>query len=516
MIDTLEKLNQKFNNKYSYLKLLNVVYDKDSLLCTITLLYPYQIEEIPSEDRDEIIKFYQEFLSLNAEVKVKFKKSFLDECLILEEVVEFFKNNKKGLYPYLSKENIKASYSEQNVEIFISLNQDVLALLDDFELASQIKQHIEKLFIANVRVIIAENEDTLSDEIDAEDLISSASNVNRVRRYDVKLEKKLIGGDIIPKPEHIIDIKSPKNAVILSGFLTNKNRKDYIQKKGKNAGKEKSLYTFTLRDKEGSIDCVYFCGKTHLKDMESLDDLFMLLCVGNVQVGLNGKLTYYIKKISLASPCEEIVEVSNPDGERYVRKKVVFPDVMPSNTQTNLFDDKLRYNDYIMNNSFVVFDIETTGLDPETCEITEIGAVKIENGEITERFQSFAKPSHPIPDEVVKLTNITNEMVAHAPRIEDVVYDFYDWSRNCIISGYNIVGFDMKFIRKVAEKIGVKFDNELIDAFIVARQSGLRLGNYKLGTVVKALGLTLVDAHRAYNDAHATALVLMELNKRKK
>ena len=76
--------------------------------------------------------------------------------------------------------------------------------------------------------------------------------------------------------------------------------------------------------------------------------------------------------------------------------------------------------------------------------------------------------------------------------------------------------FDLKFIRKVAEKIGVTFDNEIIDALIVARQSGLRLGNFKLGTVVKALGLTLVDAHRAYNDAHATALVLMELNKSKK
>lgn len=514
MIDTIEKLNERYNNKFNYLKLLNVVYDKDLSQCTITLLYPYQIDEISAEDREEVIKFYQEFLSLSGELKVKFKKSFLDESLILEEVYEYFKNNKKGIYPYINKESITSSYQGQDVEINITLNQDILALLDDFDLELQVKRHIEKLFIANVKVNLIENDETLPDEIVADDLPSAETN--KTKRYEVKLEKMLFGGEIIPKPEYIKDIKKPKAAVILSGFLSNKNRKNFIQKKGKNAGKEKALYTFTLRDKEGSIDCVYFCGKAHEKDMESLDDLFMILCVGNVEVGLNGKLTYYIKKLALASPIEEIIEVKVEDGEVYKHKKVVYPDIMPSNKQSNLFEEKIKYNDYIMNNKFVVFDIETTGLDPEQCEITELGAVKIENGEVTERFQSFAKPSHPIPEEVTKLTHITNDMVANAPRAEDVVYDFYEWSRGCIISGYNIIGFDMKFIRKVAEKINVKFDNELIDALIVARQSNLRLGNYKLGTVVKALGLTLEDAHRAYNDAHATALVLMELNKLKK
>jgi DNA polymerase-3 subunit alpha (Gram-positive type) len=202
--------------------------------------------------------------------------------------------------------------------------------------------------------------------------------------------------------------------------------------------------------------------------------------------------------------------------EGFKHKRVVFPDMMPYEKQSNLFEEKVVYNDYIMNNKFVVFDIETTGLDPEYCEITELGAVKIENGEITERFQSFAKPSHPIPEEVVKVTNITDEMVAHAPKAEDVVYDFWEWSRGCILSGHNVVGFDIKFIRKVAEKIGVRFDNEMIDTLIVARQSGLKLGNYRLGTIAKALNISLVDAHRAYNDAYATAKVLMELNKLKK
>lgn len=515
MIDTLELLNKKFNNKYEFLKLLDVVYNKDTSLCTITLLYPYTVPEIVQADRQEIIDFYQEFLSLKGELKIKFKKSYLDEVLIVDEVVNFFKNHRKGLLPYIEKSNISSIQDGLNVFIKLSLNQDVLALIDDFELANAIKKHIEKNFITNASVEVVENEDVLSDEIVADDIIPQST---KARRYEVKVEKKLIGGDIIPQPEYIGDNKNPKESVILSGFISNKNLKTYIQKKGKRAGQERNLFTFTLRDESGSIDCVYFCGKTHEKTMNGLEDLFLLLMVGDLKKGLNDKLTYYVRKVSLASPLTDNLSLQESDSQEepeYVRKKVVVPEIIPRSTQSNLFEAKVKYNNYIMDNTFVVFDLETTGLNPEECEITEIGAVKIENGEITERFSSFAKPKNPIPEEVERLTNITNEMVANAPRVEDVIYDFYDWSRGCIISGYNIIGFDMKFLKKVADRLSLKFDNEVIDAFIVARTSGLKAGNFKLGTVVKALGLSLKDAHRAYNDAHATAQVLMELNKLK-
>ena len=110
--------------------------------------------------------------------------------------------------------------------------------------------------------------------------------------------------------------------------------------------------------------------------------------------------------------------------------------------------------------------------------------------------------------EVQLLTHITDEMVKDAPSIENVIADFYDWTRGCVLSGYNVIGFDMKFIKKAGQKY-----NDIIDTLIVARTSKLRCSNYKLGTVVSALGLTLEGAHRAYNDAHATAQVLLALSK---
>lgn len=515
MIDIKELLNKNFNNKYNFLKFYSIVYEEKLVLCTITFLYPYTIDEISGEDKKDIEDFIKNYLSLNGEVKVKLKKSYLDARLILEDIVKFFEQHKKGLLPYISLENISIQSQKLDVNIQIKLNQDIVSLIDDFELKSMLKDYLDKLYIANFSIDIIENEESLPDEIECDDILPT---LTKARRYNVVIEKKLVGGDIIPKPEYIKDNQKQKASVILAGFISNKAQKKYVLKKGKHAGEEKSLFSFVLKDIEGSIDCVYFCPKTHEKTLDSLEEQSFILCVGDLKPGINGKLTYYIRKISLASPCyEEAKKEEDLTVEAIFQnhKQVVFPDLLPRSTQSFLFDQKAAYNDFILKNNIVVFDLETTGLDPDLCEITEIGAVKIDHGEVTERFSSFAKPKNPIPLEVQQLTHITDEMVAKAPKIEDVIIDFYEWSKDCIISGYNIVGFDLKFVKKITNKLHLPFANTVIDTYIVAKQANINPSNYKLGTVVKFLGLKLEGAHRAFNDAYATAQVLMELNKKK-
>ena len=513
MKNLVEIINEHFNNKYNYLKLLDIIYDRENMLCQITFLYPYQIEKIEDEDRSEIEKFIQEFFHINATIKIKYKKSFLDEKLIKADTIKFFIENKKALMPYIEESNISSTNHEQDVDVSIHLNQDILALIDEAELKNELKTFLSKLYIADFNIELKQTEDKLPDEIIAQDIQVSRA---KVKRYKVEVIKKVVGDDIIPMPEFIGENKVPKVSVILAGLISNINQKKFILKKGKNAGKEKSLFTFNLRDSSGVIDCVYFCPKTHENALNALQDGDFLLLVGDLKVGLTNKLTYYIRKISYATMTKEVLSDVTSDNPLKNHKQIIFPETITNSTQTNLFEVKSSYDDYIMNNKFVVFDLETTGLDFETSEIIEIGAVKIENGEIKERFSSFAKPKFPIPLEAQKINNITNEMVEFAPKIEDVIIDFYNWSKDCIISGYNIVGFDMKFLTKVASKIGLNFDNEIIDTMIVVRQSKLRTTNYKLTTVAKALGIDLTDAHRAYNDAHATAKVLMELHKLKK
>lgn len=96
MKNLVEIINKHFNNKYNYLKLLDIIYDRENMLCQITFLYPYQIEKIEDEDRSEIEKFIQEFFHINATIKIKYKKSFLDEKLIKADTIKFFIENKKA------------------------------------------------------------------------------------------------------------------------------------------------------------------------------------------------------------------------------------------------------------------------------------------------------------------------------------------------------------------------------------------------------------------------------------
>ena len=509
MIDIVSSLNKEFENRYDFLKFLDIVYETDISLCTLTFLYPYDEEEFSLKDQKEIQKYIQKLFSLNGSVKVKFKKSYLDEKLVKNEIIEYFKLNKKALMPYISEENISSFNEGRELNITIKLNRDILKLVNVFELKNNIKDYVEKMFIANANITIKENDEGLPEEIECDDILPVAT---KARRYKVKITKKIFGKEIVPMPEYISDMKKQKTSVILSGTVLNKNKKTFTIKKGKKQGEEKSLYSFVLKDCEGEIECVYFCPKSHEKDMEKFGDGSMLLCVGDVRPGLSGKLTYYVRSMSL---CTDKIEEEVSIYKSHKTKKVVNVDILPRSNQENIFDKKPNYNQFIKENNIVVFDLETTGLDSENCEITEIGAVKIEHGEVTERFASFARTKEPIPLEVQKLTHITDEMLIGAPNIEDIIQEFFEWCDGCIISGYNVINFDMKFVNKVASKIGIEFKNQVVDTINVVRKSGLRLTNYKLGTVVKALGLVLNDAHRAFNDAYATAQVLLELNKEK-
>ena len=514
MNEILQKLNKACDYKYDFLKIYEVIYDKNSNLCTFTFLYPLSHSDMTAEDRTELEKLLKSTLSLNANVKVKFKKSFLDDILIHREIAIFFTNEKKSLAPYIFDDNIILSTDNENVNIKIKLNQDIFAMINDLELKNEMLAYLNEKFIAQFSIDIEENEEKIPNFIDAPDLESNSKN--KVDRDEVEILKKIVGSEINPKPEYIKNNKKPKSMVILAGKISNIVKKTFKIKKGKKAGEDKAFYTFMLDDGD-KIDCIYFCSKTNEKVMDSLQDDMFLLCFGDINVGLSGNNTYYIKKISWAQRKEMQTQTVENQACNYSNHiPVVIPEKIELTAQTFLFDKKINYNDNVKGKSVVVFDIETTGLNFEEDEITELGAVKIVDGVIKEKFSTFVKPSKPIPLEVQNLTHITNEMVKNAPSIKDVIYDFKQFSENCLLCGHNVIGFDLKFIKKAGEKFGLYFKNQVIDTLVLARSSSLRLPNYKLGTIVTALGLSLEGAHRAYNDALATAQVFLELSKVRK
>ena len=163
-----------------------------------------------------------------------------------------------------------------------------------------------------------------------------------------------------------------------------------------------------------------------------------------------------------------------------------------------------------LDDTFVIFDIETTGLSKETESITEIGAVKVVDGKIIDRFSTFVNPERPIPAEITKLTGITNEMVADAPVITEILPKFLEFCQDAVLVAHN-ANFDTGFIRLNAErKCDIEVKNTVLDTLELSRALLPELKKHKLDIICEQLGVSLEGHHRAVNDAEATAEVFLK------
>ena len=162
-----------------------------------------------------------------------------------------------------------------------------------------------------------------------------------------------------------------------------------------------------------------------------------------------------------------------------------------------------------LDGSFVVFDIETTGFSPLTCKIIEIGAVRVENGEITDRFSTFVNPKVPIPFRIEQLTSINDGMVMGAPPIEEVLPEFLKFCDGAVMVAHN-ADFDMSFIIENCHRKGLPDDFTYVDTVGMARFLLPALNRFKLDTVAKAVGVNLQHHHRAVDDAECTAHIFVK------
>ncbi|CAM1380274.1 PolC-type DNA polymerase III [Fusobacterium nucleatum] len=154
---------------------------------------------------------------------------------------------------------------------------------------------------------------------------------------------------------------------------------------------------------------------------------------------------------------------------------------------------------------FVVFDIETTGLNSHTNEIIEIGAVKIKAGRIVDRYSQLINPGRPIPYHITEITSITDEQVANEPKIDEVIGKFVDFIGDAVLVAHN-APFDMGFIKRDIKKyLNIDYQCSVIDTLQMARDLFPDLKKYGLGDLNKTLGLALEKHHRAVDDSQATA-----------
>lgn len=176
----------------------------------------------------------------------------------------------------------------------------------------------------------------------------------------------------------------------------------------------------------------------------------------------------------------------------------------------NNVDDKLVVHgdaDGSSQTAIVAFDIETTGLDKKKDRLTEIGAVILENGEITKRFQTFVNPERPIPYEIIRLTGITDDMVLDAPSQEEAIRAFLDFAGEYPLAAHN-AEFDMGFIQEGCARYQIPFQSTSIDTLVLAQNLLPDLGRYRLNLVARHLQLPDFQHHRASDDAVTVAYML--------
>ena len=177
----------------------------------------------------------------------------------------------------------------------------------------------------------------------------------------------------------------------------------------------------------------------------------------------------------------------------------------------NNVDDRIVVHgkqDQSLDDEFVCFDIETTGLKVDREAITEIGAVVLKNGEITERFQTFVNPKRRLTPEIIGLTGITDEMLKDAPELKDALTDFLKFVNGRPLAAHN-AEFDIGFIRAGCKQVGLEFEPTYVDTLILAQNLLPKLGKYKLDIVAEHLDLPAFNHHRASDDGATVGYMLI-------
>jgi DNA polymerase-3 subunit alpha (Gram-positive type) len=220
-------------------------------------------------------------------------------------------------------------------------------------------------------------------------------------------------------------------------------------------------------------------------------------------------------KASAVSVVDFVMKIRKPDP---VLARLLVSDLIERDPRLSLNGDMVELcvdgfeGRELRETEFVVFDLETTGAKAGPCRITEIGAYRVRNGEVTAEFQTLVNPEIPIPWFITQLTGITDEMVRDAPLFRDIAHDFLSFIGDSILVAHNS-GFDMSFLNYEIGRVyrDYKVANPCLCTVQLSRKLLPDILNHKLKTVAEHYSIDLVNHHRASADAFATAHIFVNL-----
>ncbi len=502
----LEKMNELTDGRFSYLRLKSIDITGGTGACVVTYIYPEAMDSIGKDAMDSVASVTQKLLELKG-AEVLFKKSHLDAEFLTADIFRFMSES-PAIGFLLDTKDVMAELRPGAAEISISLFGSVYDYAIKTNLKQKLFDYLNKNYCAEFKIEFAVKNGEITAAPRDEEATYRAFGAKTVRIREVE---KFIGGIVTETPRRIIDVKAPGNNITVCGTIKYINRYDI--KKGKNP-EGRHVFNYTIEDYSGKIKVVYFSKADTDKRADTLITGTKIAVRGNVeQDNYNGmeRLVLFAYDISLCEILPEVTEkkVKAPPPKKY---RTVFPEKVTYTQQEDFLRESYDLCPLLKNTAFVVFDVETTGLNTSD-KIIELAGCKVENGVITEHFSTLVDPEMLIPAASTKVNMITNQMVADAPKIQDVIGDFYKFTENCAIVAHNIE-FDHGFITRAGAEYQYIFDNKQFDTCELARRHVPNLSNYSLKAVCRCFGIVNDEAHRALSDSIATAKVFIKLAER--
>lgn len=523
-----EEFTARSNGEFPMLKLNSAIYYKeDRSLVVKFIISAFEVRNFDDESKNKVQKILDEMFS-GVKVSVQYIRTYADNNVVKNKIHDFFNRYSQLIFRRLNDDNLIINIGEHDIEIKIIFDTPTYKILMAGDLIEKLHDFLDTNFNYEIDILTEEIVQTAEELVEEEDIhidtVSSSKSAG-LRLVDVRVGDKIYAkgkvDEITQMPNYIADIKGACDNIVLCGKISRIDKRSYKNKrfdpnKPKNGPETLPMVKFSLDDTTAKIECVCFASKDEdveailALDNNSVGDLETVVCMGKISwSSYSNAWSYMVNAIFEADIDFDSIHLvaSKPVPEKYT---TVFPQKYVDMKQKSLLDidKKPTISPYFEGKSIVVFDLETTDLNTEIAEVIEIAALKMVDGVETETFQTLIKPTGAISEVITNLTSISNNMVLDAPSIEQVMPDFYKFTRDCTLVGHNIAGYDFPIVNRIGEKLGYHFDNDLDDTLLLARKYLTELQNFKLENLSKHYGISHENAHRAMSDVYATAEVL--------
>ena len=461
------------------------------------------------ENSDYISSIIEKQMGVGVKVNVELIKSICDGALAKKAIYNYLEENCYSISHLISKDDVHVISANKKVIVELTVSQTVLDFLNRTNEIENMTERLSRNYSNDFCISTALCSNKVEEFNLQNDTIVPELPENTDRYLKVLEVQNFCDKENYDTAIYIADGKHKLGVVYYAGKITSKERRTY--KKG---DEEREYYVLTIDDKTGSVSGKFFTrDKNKLKKLEKIDVGSVIILRGQNDL-FNGNVSLVISGFHLCEFPKNFTPMEKPSKKAPSNYSLIFPTEVEIATQDNFLSLNASYPQEFLDTEYTVVDIETTGTDVAVDKITEIGAVKIKNGKIAQQFTTLINPQMPIPERIVELTGIDDELVKDKPIIDEVYADFFKFIGNSVFVGHN-VEFDFRFLRTAGKSLGYILDNRTLDTLALSRKILTKLSHHKLNQVCDYYGIVF-HHHRAMADAYATAELLLELLKGRK